>query len=174
MKYGTNHKPCRSAGWLASLIVAAFLLPLSNVFADDIEEIKETALIVNIEDPYGLFSPEAEWVQEDLLEQAFYDAADRAKLDGFETMYNRIVPKNARSYVDFRVISWRRSIGNMYEFTAAATYYNADGDENKLGVFRGYRSGVGVLMRRDVGDHFLDSAEDAFYDALKTLKKKLS
>lgn len=29
-------------------------------------------------------------------------------------------------------------------------------------------------MRRDVGDHFADSAEDAFYDALKTLKKKLS
>ena len=27
---------------------------------------------------------------------------------------------------------------------------------------------------RDVGDHFVDTPEDAFYDALKTLKKKLS
>ena len=174
MKYKIDHKLSRNAGWLASLIVAALLLPLSNAFADDIEEIKETALIVNIKDPYGLFSPEAEWVREDLLEQAFYDAADRTKLDDFEIMYNGIVPKNARSYLDFRVISWRRSVGNMYEFTAAATYYNADGDEIKLGVFRGYRSGVSVLMRRDVGDHFADSAEDAFYDALKNLKKKLS
>ena len=62
----------------------------------------------------------------------------------------------------------------MYEFAASAKYYNADGEEIKLGVFRGYRSGIDVLMRRDVGDHFADSAEDAFYDALKTLKKKLS
>ena len=158
------------------MIVATLLLPLSNAFGYDIEEIKETALIVNIKDPCGLFIPEAEWVQEDLLEQAFYNAADRPKLDDFEIMYNGIVPKNARSYLDFRVISWRRSIGNMHEFTAAATYCNADRDEIKLGVFRRYRSGISIIMRRDrdVGDHFVDTPEDAFYDALKTLKKKLS
>ncbi|MEC7906126.1 MAG: hypothetical protein VYC82_02785 [Verrucomicrobiota bacterium] len=62
----------------------------------------------------------------------------------------------------------------MYEFNAAAKYYIADGDEIKLGFFRGYRSGIDVLARRNIGDHFADSAEDAFYDALKTLKKKLS
>ena len=57
MKYKIDHKLSRNAGWLASLIVAALLLPLSNAFADDIEEIKETALIVNIKDPYGLLAP---------------------------------------------------------------------------------------------------------------------
>lgn len=174
MRFTTNHKIGRGVRWLASLIVAALLLPLSNTNAEDIEEIKETALIVNISDPYGLFSAEAEWVREDLLERAFYDAADRSKLEDFEIVYNGVVPKNARSYLDFRVISWRRSVANMYGFAASAKYYNADGEEIKLGVFRGYRSGIDVLMRRDVGDHFADSAEDAFYDALKTLKKKLS
>ena len=65
--------------------------------------------------------------------------------------------------------------GNMYEFTAAATYCNAHRDEIKLGVFRVYRSGISIMMRRDrnVGDHFVDSPEDTFNDALKTLKKKL-
>ena len=57
MKYKIDNKLSRNAGWLASLIVAALLLPLSNAFADDIEEIKETALIVNIKDPYGLLAP---------------------------------------------------------------------------------------------------------------------
>lgn len=174
MKCKIDHKLSRNAGWPASLIVAALLLPLSYAFADDIEEITETGLIVNIEDPYGLFSAEAEWVREDLLERAFYDAAERLKLKDFEIVYNGVVPKNARSYLDFRVISWRRSVANMYEFTAAAKYYNADGDEIKLGVFRGYRSGIDVLVRKDIGDQFADSAEDAFYDALKNLKKKLS
>ena len=66
--------------------------------------------------------------------------------------------------------------GNMYEFTAAAAYCNVHRDEIKLGVFRGYRSGISIIMRRDrnVGNHFFNSREDAFDDALKTLKKKLS
>ena len=103
--------------------------------------------------------------------QAFYDAAKRTKLDDFEIMYNGIVPKNASSYLDFRAISWRRSNGYMYEFTAAATYYIPDGDEIKLGALGGYRNGIGVLIRRDVKVHFADSAERAFCDALKNLWK---
>ena len=70
MRFTTNHKIGRGVRWLASLIVAALLLPLSNTNAEDIEEIKETALIVNISDPYGLFRAGAEWVREDLLERA--------------------------------------------------------------------------------------------------------
>jgi len=61
--------------------------------------------------------------------------------------------------------------GQAEAFAGSATYRNADRDKIKLGVFRGYRSGIDVLMRRDIGDHLADSAEDAFYDALKGLKK---
>lgn len=62
----------------------------------------------------------------------------------------------------------------MYEFTTAARYLNAYGDEIKLGVFRGYRSGIDVFIGRDIGDHFADTAEDAFRQALKKLDEKLS
>jgi hypothetical protein len=150
------------------------LLPLGFASAEDIEEIREKNLIVNIDDPLGFFDIDAEWIREDLLENAFYEAAARQKLKDFELTYNDVTPKNARGVLEFRIISWRRSVANMYEFTTAARYLNADGDEIKLGVFRGYRSGIDVFIGRDIGDHFADTAEDAFRQALKKLEEKLS
>lgn len=159
---------------LLAILAAIMLLPLGFASSDDIEEIKEQNLIVNIDDPLGFFNVDAEWIREDLLETAFYEAAKRQKLGDFELTYNDVTPKNARGVLEFRIISWRRSVANMYEFTTAARYLNADGDEIKLGVFRGYRSGIDVFIGRDIGEHFADTAEDAFRQALKKLNEKLS
>ncbi len=171
-----NHAIKRSGGCVSLLSLLAVLLvsPITSVLAKDIEEIKETNLIVNIDDPVALFDVDAEWIREDLLEYAFYEAARREKLGEFDLHYNGVKPKNARGRLEFNVISWRRSVANMYEFTVSAKYYNADGNQMNLGVFRGYRSGIDVLISRDIGDHFADSAEDAFRQALKKLDKMLS
>ncbi len=131
-------------------------------------------LTVNIDDIVSLFNIEAEWVREDLLETAFYDAARRMDIDDYEIEYNGIKPKNAKNYLDFDVIEWRRSPANFYEFRARAIYYDADGKPMNLGVVHGTRSGLSVFTRYDVGDHFAKSAEDAFRQALKKLSKNLS
>ncbi len=157
-----------------AIIAALTVLPLGFATSEDIEEVKEKNLVVNIDDPLGFFSVDAEWLREDLLETAFYEAAARQKLKDFELTYNGATPKNARGVLEFRIISWRRSVANMYEFTTAARYLNADGDEIKLGVFRGYRSGIDVFIGRDIGEHFADTAEDAFRQALRKLDEKLS
>ena len=171
-----NHAINRSGLGSSLLSVLAIMLisPITSVLAKDIEEIREKNLIVNIDDPMALFSVDAEWIREDLLENAFYEAARREKLGSFDFNYNEIAPKNARGRLEFNVISWRRSVANMYEFTVSAKYYNADGNQMNLGVFRGYRSGIDVFISRDIGDHFADSAEDAFRQALKKLDKMLS
>lgn len=62
----------------------------------------------------------------------------------------------------------------MYDFTTAARYLNTDGDKIKLGVFRGYHSALDVFIGRDIGEHFADTAEDAFRQELKKLHEKLS
>lgn len=157
-----------------SLIAATAVVPLGLALTEDIEEIRENKLIVNIDDPLAYFNVDAEWIREDLLESAFYDAARRQKLEGFELTYNGVTPTNARGVLEFRVISWKRSVANMYEFTTSAHYIDADGNKIKLGVFRGYRSGIDVLLRRDIGEHFVDTAEDAFRQALRKLDEKLS
>lgn len=159
---------------LLSLLAVVLAVPFGYASTEHIEEIKETKLIVNIDDPYAFFSVDAEWIREDLLETAFYEAAKREKLEGFDLQYNNVTSKNARGVLEFKVISWRRSVANMYEFAVSAKYYNADGDQINLGVFRGYRSGIGVFMSRDIGDHFADSAQDAFRQALRKLGEKLS
>jgi len=157
-----------------SLFAMVMVTPFGLALTENMEEVQENKLVVNIDDPLAYFNVDAEWIREDLLESAFYDAARRQKLEGFELSYNGITPKNARGVLEFRIISWRRSVANMYEFTTSARYINADGDEIKLGVFRGYRSGITALMRRDIGEHFADTAEDAFRQALRKLDEKLS
>lgn len=173
MKYRKSwgHIPIRNLITCLAAVMVALPIALS---APPKNEAVENSLIVNIDDVRAVFNIDAEWIREDLLERAFYDAARHQKLKGFELRYNDDGDKNARDYLDFTILHWRRSIGNMYEITISATYYNADGKEIKLGVFHGYRSGIDVSMRGDIADHFADTAEDAFEQALKKMRKMLS
>ncbi len=159
-------------------LVSAFLISVPFSFGKGGDGVgnglKTDNLTVNIDDVVSLFNIEAEWVREDLLETAFYDAARRAKLKDYDIEYNGVKPKNAKHFLDFDVIEWRRSPANFYEFRARAVYYDADGKPMNLGVVHGTRSGLSVFNRYDIGDHFAKSAEDAFRQALKKLNKNLS
>jgi len=136
---------------------------------------KETALTVNFDDLRGYADPQVEWLREDLLENAFYDATRRLKSDiNYIVGYNESLPKIPKNLLNIRVVDWRRSPANFYEFRAVATYYDNDGVETKLGSVFGTRSGIAVFNRYDVGDHFSDAAQDAISSALKKLKKEIS
>ena len=158
---------------IACLATAMVALPIALSASPEKEAI-ENSLIVNIDDFRASFDLDAELIREDLLERAFYDAARHQKLKGFELRYNDEGDKGAQDYLNLNILHWRRSIGNMYEITVSATYYDADGKEIKLGVFHGYRSGIDISMHGDIADHFTDTAEDAFGQALKKLRKTLT
>lgn len=161
----------RSAKRLFSVFAAILAVPAGIAFAKDD---KGSKMIVYIDDSKALFNVDAEWMREDLLRNAFYEAAERQNLKGFDLQYNGVLPKNARDTLAFRVIHWKRSAANMYEFSVSAKYYNVDGKAINLGVFNGYRSGIDVTNRRDIAEHFADAAQDAFRDAVKKLGEKLS
>ncbi len=105
MKLKNRLSRSRSGTRLLCLITSLLALPLVATFGEEAEEIREKNLIVNIDDPHSLFDIDAEWIREDLLYNAFYDAARREKLGDFDITYNAISPKNARGVLEFDVIS---------------------------------------------------------------------
>ena len=134
-------------------------------------EATDDALIVNFDDLLGHTDPNIEWIREALLETAFYEATQRMKLaSNYIVEYNGSIPKRPKNLLNLRIVEWRRSPANFFEFRAIATYYDADGEAIKLGSVSGARSGLSVFNRYDVSEHFADAAEDAIKEALKKLK----
>ena len=110
---------------IACLATAMVALPI-GLSASPKKNAAETSLIVNIDDFRASLKLDAEWIREDLLERAFYDAARHQKLDGFNLRYNDEGNKDSRDYLNLNILHWRRSFANMYEITVSATYYNAE------------------------------------------------
>lgn len=154
----------------AGIFASAALLILSATSAFGAPSAETNRIQVKIDDMVGQADFRSESVREDLLRTAFYDAASREKwLGKYEFSYNGIGEAAAPGSLEFRVIDWRRSVGNLYQFSVAASYRNADGELVRLGTYHGYESGIAVSMLGDVGRAYADAAEDAFRQALKKL-----
>lgn len=133
----------------------------------------DDALLVVVDDLLGEIDPSADYVREDLLQNAFYDAARRNEwLGEFTFEYNHTVAKDARGYLRFNIIDWEQTRSGFFEISLSASFTDADGKTLDLGTFHGMRSGIAVTTGRDVAEHFSDVAQDAFEDALKRLKKE--
>lgn len=153
--------------------LATLAIPLAS--AQEKKGMIQDKVVVQIDDLQGQIDARLDSPREDLLAQAFTDAASRSELIGdYELEYNSVLPNDARGYLEFNVIRWERSVANMYEFTATATYHDLDGKEINLGTFHGKRSGINVVTRYDIGENFAGSAQDAFEQALKKLEERLS
>jgi len=163
---------------LISVLIAATLGATASFAAkaeDSAGPLLGGKLVVNIDDIHGLFDLDAEWIREGLLETAFYDAAKRKKwLGEYEFMYNDPLPKNPKNRLEVRLLDWSRNVANFFEFSASAVYYDADGNANNLGMIYGTRSGIDVTLRYDIGENFAETAEDAFAEALRKLRKVAS
>lgn len=163
-------KLTRSVG-LAGLLLASAGSGFASPKTEDIE--RKDTITVWVDDMRAMGDFNAEDIREDLLREAFYDAARREKwLGDYDFEYNGIDREPNKAAIGLRVLDWSRSRSGMYNFTVAADYWNADGEKTSLGTFHGLRSSIAVFNGRDVGDQFAGSAEDAFRDALRTLKKK--
>lgn len=139
----------------------------------DNESKQERELMIWVDDIQAIGSFEAEDVREDLLREAFSDAARREKwLGDYDFEYNGSSREAGESGIELRVTDWRRSAAGFYMFSVVADYWNADGEKTSLGSFRGTRSSIAVFNRWDIGEQFAGSAEDAFRDALRKLKQK--
>lgn len=131
----------------------------------------DQTIIVNVEDLVGLANIETDFIRENLLETAFYNAAaEHDWLGDFEFRYNYSVPSDRGGYLEFTVLEWERSVTNFYEFRASARYRTVGGETINLGVFDGIRSGIAVVTGWEAGDAFVDAAESAFNEALDELK----
>jgi hypothetical protein len=175
-KTSLTTKPMRSA-LLATLLAAT----VAAVSAQDAKQSKNEndeltpnqKLIVNVVDLTGFVNIETDFIRENLLESAFYNAATEEDwLGGFEFRYNYSVPQDRGGYLEFNVIDWERSAANFYNFTATAHYRTVGGERINLGTFHGIESGITVTTGWDVGDAFRDAAETAFSEALDELKKE--
>lgn len=158
-----------------SLLVvgATFGVPVKKVGAEA-GAVAETTkrLVVNINDLDGRANFNSEDIREDLLRAAFYDASRRADwLGDYDFNYNVAQGSPVAGSLEFNVLNWRRSRTGMFEFTVAANYWDMDGKKVNLGTFFGMRSNLSVFNAWDVGDQFSGSAEDAFRDSLRKLKK---
>lgn len=133
------------------------------------------ALKVYIDDLKGQGTNDWNNARDDLLQNAFYDAADGINwAESFEFEYNDSPDKTARNYLVFTIVEWDRSPTNFYEFRTNAHYINADGERVNLGSFTGIRSGISVTTGSDIGDHFSAAAEEAFGDALEKLNHTMT
>lgn len=154
----------------ASLFVSPWAVQAKEAKADPSEG---QNLVVHVTDIQGMANIDAEWVREDLLRSAFHEAARKYEwLGDYEFKYNAGTPKNARLRLEFTVIDWERTVSNFFEFMISARYFDGDGNIVDLGTFHGIQSGISITSSYDVGDHYLDVAEDAFSQALRKLKEK--
>ncbi|MDQ8185857.1 hypothetical protein [Pelagicoccus sp. SDUM812002] len=168
-----SNRLLKSFKWTA--LSGLLLAMVGTNFADPITEdsTPEQGITIWVNDIQGMGSFRAEDVREDLLREAFYDAARREKwLGDYDFEYNGINREEGETGIELRVVDWSRSAAGMYNFRVVADFWNADGDKTSLGTFHGLRSSIAVFNGRDVGEQFAGSAEDAFRDALRKLKKK--
>lgn len=166
---------------LAALAVATLFaggmeaaLPKGEVSAATSESaaVRSEKIVVYINDRFAPADFRSEQVREDLLRNAFYDAARRSKwLGEYRFEYNTTPEEPKAGSIEFNVLHWRRSHAGMYQFTASASYWNADGEKVSLGKFDGNRTSIAVFNRWDIGEQFAGSAEDAFRGALRKLQE---
>lgn len=163
-------KPLRvlaASGLLFALVGAGYAKPEAK------ESEPASEVTIWVDDIHAIGNFNAEDLREDLLREAFMDAARREKwLGDYDFEYNGSSREPGEVGVELRVVDWRRSPTGMYQFSVVADYWNADGEKLSLGTFHGMRTSIVVLNRWDVGEQFVGSAEDAFRDALRTLKKR--
>ena len=151
------------------------LAMLGTTFAEPVEQeaAKQQEVTIWVDDIQAIGSFDAEDIREDLLREAFADAARREKwLGDYDFEYNGSSREEGEVGIELRVIDWRRSAAGVYQFSVLAEYWNADGEKTSLGSFHGMRSSIAVFSGWDVGEQFAGSAEDAFRDALRKLKKQ--
>ncbi len=144
-------------------------------FAEPVDEKtkQQEEITIWVDDIHAMGSLDAEDVREDLLRNAFADAARREKwLGDYDFEYNGRSREVGQVGIDLRIIDWSRSPAGAYRFAVAVDYWNADGEKTSLGTFHGMRSSIAVFNGWDVGEQFSGSAEDAFRDALRKLKKQ--
>lgn len=166
-KVGNAAKALGLAGLLLAGVGSGFADPAAKAVEP------EAKVMVWVDDVRAFGSFEEERVREDILDQAFAEAARREKWFGkYDFQYNGAAREDGQAGIELRVLNWRRSPAGMFEFSVAANYWNAEGEKQVLGTFHGLRSSIAVFNRYDVGDMFADSAEDAFRDALRKLKKE--
>ena len=133
----------------------------------------ERKLVVDVDDLQARADISSEFVRKDILRAAFHRAAKRNQwLGDYDFSYNRNISEEKSGRLEFNVLDWERTRTGMYEFTASARYHTLHGEEINLGVIHGLRSGIDVMTGWDVGDHFMEAAQDAFSEALKRLAKK--
>lgn len=133
---------------------------------------ESSRMVININDIRGFGDFDTERIRENLLRNAFYDAARRSDWVGkYDFKYNSNTDNQAPGSLEFTVLNWRRSHAGTYEFTVAANYWNADGEKVSLGTSHGTRLGLAVSGAWHAGDQFSASAEDAFRDSLRKYKE---
>ncbi|WP_309026486.1 hypothetical protein [Pelagicoccus enzymogenes] len=174
-----NHNSKNSNGLTKTLRLAAltgmfFAMVGSSFAGPSVKDSKvNQEVTIWVDDIHAIGDFDAEDIREDLLREAFADAARREKwLGDYEFEYNGAAREAGQSGIELKVIDWRRGAAGMYQFSVAANYWNADGEKTALGTFHGMRSSIAVFNGWDVGKQFAGSAEDAFRDALRKLKKK--
>ncbi len=154
------------SGVMLAMVGTSFAKPLVDK-SDASQEVT-----IWVDDVHAIGNIDAEDVREDLLREAFADAARQEKwLGDYDFEYNGISREPGESGIELRVIDWSRSPSGMYNFSVSANYWNADGVKTELGTFHGLKSSIAVLNGWDVGKQYVASAEDAFRDALRKLKK---
>lgn len=161
-------KRCVALATGLTLLTSALATP------EEGETIAQQELQVYFDDLEGAALVEMSNARDDLLHNAFADAADRKEwIDDYEIEYNVLPDEEDSGYLIFRVIDWERSRTNFYSFSAKAEYVDNDGVTHDLGVVRGQNSGITVTTPRDAGEMFSDVAETAIKRALETLEEKL-
>lgn len=156
---------------MAGLLLASVGSGFADPAPKAVEPQAEPMVWVDDANAYGSF--EAERVREDLLDYAFAEAVRSEKWFGkYDFQYNGAARKAGQAGIELKVLNWRRSPAGMFEFSVSANYWNAEGEKQSLGTFHGLRTSITVFNGRDVGEMYADSAQDAFRDALRKLKKE--
>lgn len=171
----------RAKRMLTLAVVAGFAAtsPVALAQENENDARKELAagkrLIVNVDDLAGMANIRNDFIRENLLQSAFYGAADDKDWIGeFDFRYNYNVPEDRGGYLEFNVVDWERSVTNFYQCTVTATYRTLDGERINLGTFFGRKSGIAVLTGWEVGEAFEEVAEEAFSQALEKLAEERS
>ncbi|MBD5779002.1 hypothetical protein IEN85_05820 [Pelagicoccus sp. NFK12] len=171
-----DKKPLRTkiAQRCVALATGLTLLTASIASPEGHESNETQALQVYFDDLEGATYTDISNARDDLLHNAFADAADRKEWIGeFDIEYNTLPDEDESGYLMFTVIDWERSRSNFYSFSARAEYVDNDGVTHDLGVVRGQNSGISVSTPRDAGEMFSEVAETAIKRALESLEDKL-
>jgi len=156
-----------------------FLGLTHTLFAEDApppqtsnQERSAKSLVFYIDDFRADFYPETDWIRENLIRSAIYDAVRRNKAFVMKDLvYNQTLPESATDAVSVRILEWRQNHSGFYQFSGTADYYDATGTKHNLGVISGTQSNLGVFNSFDVRDSFVEVVENAFRQALRKIEK---